>query len=205
MAGPGMAEGLRIQPLTPERWPDLEALFGRGGASYGCWCMFFRRTSTEMSNAKAVDNKADLRALASAEPAPGLLAYDGSDAVGWVGLGPRAAFARLVRSRNLKQVDDLPTWSVVCFYIARQRRGQGIARSLLEGAVRYSQANGAPAIEGYARDASDTRLSADGAYPGTVRLFEGAGFREVARYLPPGGGTARVTMRRDLDATSATA
>ena len=40
---------LRIEPLTPERWPDVEALFGRGGASYGCWCMFFRRTSTEMS------------------------------------------------------------------------------------------------------------------------------------------------------------
>lgn len=196
---------LRIEPLTPERWPDLEALFGRGGASYGCWCMFFRRTSTEMSMAKAVDNQADLEALAAAEPAPGLLAYDGYDACGWVGLGPRAGFARLVRSRNLKPVDDLPTWSIVCFYIARQRRGQGIARSLLDGAVTYAQANGAPAIEGYARDASGSRLSADVAYPGTVSLFQRAGFREVARYLPPGGGTARVTMRRDLDATSATA
>ena len=193
---------LRIEPLTPERWPDLEALFGRGGASYGCWCMFFRRTSTETSKAKAADNKADLQALADAEPASGLLAYDGPDAVGWVGLGPRSSFARLVRSRNLKPVDAVQTWSIVCFYVARQRRGQGIARDLLDGAVTYAQANGAPAIEGYARDASDTRLSVDVAYPGTVRLFEGAGFREIARYLPPGGATARVTMRRDLDATS---
>jgi ribosomal protein S18 acetylase RimI-like enzyme len=203
MAGPGLAEGRRIEPLTPERWPDLEALFGKGGASYGCWCMFFRRGSTEMSNAKAADNRADLRALADSQPAPGLLAYDGSAPVGWVGLGPRASFTRLVRSRNLKRVDDLPTWSVVCFYIARQRRGEGIARSLLDQAVAYAQANRAPAIEGYARDASDIRLTADVAYPGTVRLFEGAGFREIARYLPPGGGTARVIMRRDLGATSA--
>ena len=195
---------LRIEPLTAGRWPDLLALFGRGGASYGCWCMFFRRTSTETSNARAADNKAGLQALADAEPAAGLLAYDGSDAVGWVGLGPRSSFARLVRSRNLKAVDDLPTWSVVCFYIARQRRGQGIAHDLLDGAVTQAQAHHAPAIEGYARDAGDARLSVDVAYPGTVSLFEGAGFREIARYLPPGGGTARVTMRRDLGATSTT-
>ncbi|HVQ22447.1 MAG TPA: GNAT family N-acetyltransferase, partial [Candidatus Saccharimonadia bacterium] len=204
MAATGLAVGRRIEPLTRERWPVLEALFGRGGASYGCWCMFFRRSSTEVSDAKAADNKADLLALADGDPAPGLLAYDGSAAVGWVGLGPRASFARLVRSRNLKPIDDLPTWSAVCFYITRQRRGEGIARSLLGGAIAYAQANGAPAIEGYARDASDTRLSADGAYPGTVSLFEGAGFREIARYLPPGGATARVTMRRELDATSTT-
>ena len=193
--------GLRIEPLTPERWPDLESLFGRSGGSYGCWCMDFRRTSSEMSRARAADNKADLRALAGGEPAPGLLAYDGSEAVGWVGLGPRMTFPRLVRSRTLKPVDDLPSWSVVCFFIAAQRRGEGIGRALLDGAVAYARAHGAPAIEGYARDVGGARLSADSAYPGTVPLFERAGFREVARYLPQGGRVPRVTMRRDLTET----
>jgi GNAT superfamily N-acetyltransferase len=193
--------GLRIDPLTPARWPDLAALFGRSGGAYGCWCMDFRRTSSEMSKARAADNEADLRALASGDPAPGLLAYDGPDAVGWVGLGPRMTFPRLVRSRTLKPIDDLPTWSVVCFYIAAQRRGQGIARALLEGAVDYARAHGAPAIEGYARDVGDAQLSAGSAYPGTVPLFERAGFREVARHLPQGGGMPRVTMRKDLPAT----
>ena len=104
-----------------------------------------------MSRSTAADNKADLHALAGADPAPGLLAYDGSEAVGWVGLGPRAGFARLVRSRTLRPADDVPTWSVVCFFIARARRGQGIAGSLLDGAVTYALAHGTPAIEGYAR------------------------------------------------------
>ena len=31
-----------ISPLTPERWNDLEALFGPHGASGGCWCMYWR-------------------------------------------------------------------------------------------------------------------------------------------------------------------
>jgi GNAT superfamily N-acetyltransferase len=190
---------LRVEPLRPERWPDLEALFGKGGASYGCWCMFFRRASGEPS--RAADNKADLQRLAASEPPPGLLAYDGGDAVGWVGLGPRATFPRLVRSRNLKAVDDLPAWSIVCFYVASRRRGGGISRALLEGAVAYAREHGAPVIEGYARDAGDERMSADSAFPGTVSLFERAGFREVARYSPPGGYRDRVTMRRDLPAT----
>jgi hypothetical protein len=33
---------LTIQPLTPFLWPALEALFGKGGASNGCWCMYWR-------------------------------------------------------------------------------------------------------------------------------------------------------------------
>jgi GNAT superfamily N-acetyltransferase len=189
------APDLRVVPLTPERWPDLEALFGRGGASYGCWCMFFRRSSTEMAGAKSAENRAALRALAGAEPAPGLLAYDGDEPVGWVGLGPRSGFERLVRSRFLAPVDDLPAWSIVCFFVARRRRGQGVARALLEGAVAYAREHGAPALEGYARDPGGSRLAADGAYTGTVSMFRAAGFHEAARAEPPGGGTPRVTMR----------
>ena len=192
---------LEVLPLTPARWPDLERLFGAGGASYGCWCMFFRRTSTEMACAKASDNRADLHALAGRDPAPGLLAYDGSEPVGWVGLGPRASFARLVRSRNLTPVDELPAWSVVCFFVARRRRGEGVTRALLQGAVAYAAEHEAPAIEGYARDVADGRLSPDSAYTGTVAVFERAGFHEVARYTPPGSGRDRVTMRMDLPTT----
>jgi GNAT superfamily N-acetyltransferase len=192
---------LRVVPLTPERRPDLEALFGGSGASYGCWCMFFRRSSTEMAGAKAADNRAALRTLAATDPAPGLIAYDGDVPVGWAGLGPRSGFERLVRSRFLAPVDDLPAWSVVCFFVSRRRRGQGVARALLDGAVAYAREHGAPAVEGYARDPGDRRLSADGAYTGTVSIFRAAGFHEAARAQPPGGGPPRVTMRLELAAT----
>src|SRR3989304_2745064 len=154
------ALGFRIEPLTPERWPDLEALFGRGGASYGCWCMFFRRSSTEMARAMSDDNRAALRALAGPDPPPG--------------------------------------WSIVCFFVARRRRGQGVARALLEGAVAYAREHGAPAVEGYARDPGDRRLSTDAAYTRTAALCRAAGFREAAVAQPPGGGPPRVTMRLEF-------
>ncbi|MFI5254858.1 MAG: GNAT family N-acetyltransferase [Candidatus Limnocylindrales bacterium] len=188
----------RIEPLTPERWADLEALFGRGGGSYGCWCMYFRRSSTEMAAAKAAENREALRAMADADPPPGLLAYDGDVPVGWVGLGPRSSFTRIVRSRFIHPVDELPAWSVVCFFVTRPSRGGGVARALLAGAVDCARGHRAPAIEGYARDPGGERLAADSAYPGTVSLFRGAGFREAARVQPADGRSTRVIMRLEF-------
>jgi hypothetical protein len=33
---------LAVRPLTPDRWPALEDLFGRSAACGGCWCMHWR-------------------------------------------------------------------------------------------------------------------------------------------------------------------
>lgn len=38
---------LRFDPLTPDRWADLAALFGPRGAFAGCWCMWWRQTPAE--------------------------------------------------------------------------------------------------------------------------------------------------------------
>ena len=146
--------------------------------------MFFRRTSTEMAAAGG-ENRADLNALARTEPAPGLLAYDGARAMAGWGSDPERASRAWCARGDLKPVDDLPAWSVVCFYVARRHRGEGIARVLLEGAVAYARLHGAPAVEGCARDARGDGLSPDSAYTGTVALFERADPR--GRPLPATG------------------
>jgi hypothetical protein len=33
---------ITVRALTLECWPALEDLFGRAGASNGCWCMYWR-------------------------------------------------------------------------------------------------------------------------------------------------------------------
>jgi hypothetical protein len=33
---------LSVRPLTLQWWAALENLFGRAGASNGCWCMYWR-------------------------------------------------------------------------------------------------------------------------------------------------------------------
>jgi hypothetical protein len=41
---------IRIRPLTPDRWPAFEALFGRSGASNGCWCATRARSRLEAAH-----------------------------------------------------------------------------------------------------------------------------------------------------------
>ena len=58
----------------------------------------------------------------------------------------------------------------------------GVGRALAEAAVEYARARGCPPLEAYAVDPS-ARSGAPAAdlFPGTVTMFEKAGFSEVAR------------------------
>src|SRR5690606_24117971 len=111
-----------------------------------------------------------------------------------VAVTTRAEQPRLSRSPHLKPVDDLPVWSVTCFWIPRQWRGRGVATALLDAAVEHASARGAPAVEGYPVDPAVRPRQANEAYTGVVSMFHRAGFREIARRTP----TSRVVMRRDL-------
>lgn len=170
-----------VHPLTPDRWPDLEALFGPRGAVAGCWCMFWRVPSSRITVEHGDENRAALRALVDAGRPTGLLAYVGGEAAGWCSVAPRSDYGRLERSRKLRPVDDVPVWSVPCFYIGRRHRRSGVAAALLEAAVDHARANGAVAVEGYPLDPAGGRAATGSAYVGVVSMFEAAGFHEVAR------------------------
>lgn len=180
---------LAIKPLGPEQWPALEDLFGRGGASNGCWCMYWRIGPRYHERPRA-ENKRDLRELALSGPAPGLLAFEGGAAVGWCELAPRAELAWLARSRYFPAVDDLPVWSIPCFYIRRTHRGQGVMGALIEAAAAAAVAARAPAIEAYPVDTAVPGHTGN-LFAGVASAFEARGFRVVARPKPD-----RPIMRR---------
>jgi GNAT superfamily N-acetyltransferase len=192
-----MAADLSVVPLTPERWDDLVDLFGPRGADAGCWCMFYRLSSREWNWEGADGRRQQLHAMAGDDPAPGLIAYDGDQAVGWVGLGPRASFERLQRSRKYPALDEVAVWSVVCFFVRRSARSRGVARALLDGALAYAREHGAPGVEANAVEPA-ARLPAANAYHGTAAMFERAGFRR-AREVPTSGPHGRVVMRLEFE------
>ena len=138
---------LTVRPLTPERWPDLEALFNAKGCSVarGCWCMYYRRSGERgplpAGTTAAQANRADLKKLTCGDTPPGLIGYRGKLPVGWVSLGPREDYAKLKRSPVMKPVDDLPVWSIICFVVPAEHRGQGVARALLDGAIAYAKSS----------------------------------------------------------------
>jgi GNAT superfamily N-acetyltransferase len=175
---------LTVEPLTPARRADLDALFDAKGCSMArsCQCMYYRETAATATKDRDA-RRAALHALADRDPAIGLLAYDGATPVGWVAVGPRADYPRLVRSPVAKAVDELPVWSLVCFVVPPSRRGQGVARALLTGAVGYARAQGAVALEAYPLDKHPPGDAA-WLWNGAVSSYRKAGFVEVARRRP---------------------
>jgi GNAT superfamily N-acetyltransferase len=164
-----------------ERWADFERLFGERGAYGGCWCMFWRMPSSTWSRSTKERNKQGMKAIAQSGPPPGLLAYLGDEAVGWVSVGPREAFPRIERSRTLKRLDDRPTWSVNCFFVAKPHRGKSLMLELLKAAVEYARSQGAAIIEGYPREPRGSRVGTMEGYRGIASVFREAGFRKVRR------------------------
>jgi GNAT superfamily N-acetyltransferase len=177
---------IEVVPATPERWADLEAVFGAKGACAGCWCMFWRLPSSVSRGNTGDQNREALRALVEAGQEPGLLAYVDGAPAGWCAVGPREAFARLETSRKLRRLDDAPAWAIPCFFVARPYRRQGLMRALIAGAVRYARAHGARLVEGYPLELESAplrgqRLTGDGGFTGVASAFRAEGFQEAAQ------------------------
>ncbi len=186
---------LTISPLSFEQWPALEDLFGQAGASNGCWCMYWR-IGPRYRDRPREDNKHDLKQLAASGQPPGLLAFDGDIPAGWCELAPRTDLRWLARTRYLQPVDDLPVWSIPCFYVRRSHRRQGIMGALIEAAAAAAASASAPVLEAYPVDTAMPAHTRN-LFPGVASTFAQHGFQVVARRKPD-----RPLMRRSLCASA---
>jgi GNAT superfamily N-acetyltransferase len=183
-------------PVTEERLPDLATLFGTNKTTSGCYCMWFLLPAKECSAGWSGGNKVAFELAAQSETRPmGLLAYRAGEPIGWCAVGPRARYARALRSPVLGGRDpatDRDTWLLPCFYIRRDARRSGVTRTLVEAAVALASRHRATAIEAFPL-AGDRRRGTGEAFVGVEPLFAACGFSVVDRPTP-----ARVVMRREL-------
>jgi GNAT superfamily N-acetyltransferase len=172
---------LTFHPLTAERWPDLEQLFGPRGAVGGCWCMWWRQSSGDHERNKGDANRLALKAIVEAGEVPGILAYHGDTPIGWCSFAPRERYPRLNRSRTLKPIDDTPVWSIGCFFIPRQYQARGLSAALLQAAVAYIASQGGRVVEGYPIEPKQAEMPAVFAWTGFASTYRAVGFVECAR------------------------
>ena len=172
---------LSFASLTPERFRDLEALFGPRGACGGCWCMAWRVAPKLWQQEKGVRNKAALRRLVRAGPPPGVLAYDGDTAIAWCAVAPRTSYGYLARSRVLAPVDDEPVWSISCLFVDKAYRRMGVSVAIIKAARQLARQLGASAVEAYPVAPRKAVMPDVFAWTGFVPAFRRAGFKEVAR------------------------
>ena len=172
---------LEFHPLTPERWADLEKLFGQHGASGGCWCMWWRLTHSEFMRQRGEKNKKALKSIVDSGKVSGILAYTGGQPIGWCAVARRETFPKLDRSRLLRRVDDKPAWSVVCFFIDKVFRRKGVSVKLLKASVDYVRKQGGEIVEGYPVEPKKGWTPDPFAYTGLASAFRKVGFVEVTR------------------------
>jgi len=184
---------LVFEPLTPDRWPDLERLFGPNGAYSGCWCMFWRQTGPDWHGCTGADRKKAFKSVCTkGERPPGVIAYRDGAPIGWIAIAPRADYVRFANARVLVPIDDKPVWSITCFFIHRTARRKGLMETLVHAAVDFARGEGATIVEAYPRPVTG-KVASTTLYVGTETVFERAGFKVMAR-----PSEKRTVMRKTL-------
>lgn len=186
---------LSVKPVTAARWPDFEVLFESKGAPKYCWCMAWRANAEERKHASGnAARKKLMKQRVDAGTPVGLLGYVDGAPVAWCSVAPRSTYQPLVYKTSTNEAangnaEDRKIWSIVCFYILRSHRGQGLARQMMEAAVKYAKRRGAKTVEAY----PVTEDSPSYRFMGFVPMFKQAGFHETGR-----AGTRRHVMQRGV-------
>lgn len=215
-----MPEGtmIKIKKLTPDQLEDYldffdHRAFSDGSPFYPCYCSAFNmsreRIQQEFFRQAEINgggNDGWKKALRDSAvhmvkngEIQGYLAYEDDLAVGWCNANDRLNYCRVGEFDLSAVPPDEPcdncqcrgqVKSVVCFEIAPEYRGKGIATLLLETVCRDALSEGYMYVEAY--PATDEGLQGL-AFTGPKRLYEKAGFKVTAQK----GGI--LVMRKQLD------
>ena len=178
-----------VRELGEETWPDFVRIMEKhDGVWGGCWCVAFHPKSE--SDPSTRPHRAYKERLVRANRSHAALVYDGADIVGWCQSGPPAELPARMRGYG-KLGAALPDWRIPCFFVDRDRRGEGIAEAALTGALRLIAAKGGGTVDGYPIITREKRYSSSFLWGGTASMFTKAGFRTLGHL-----GTSKVVMRR---------
>ena len=184
---------ITIKPLTLELTPvyldffDNKA-FSDGNPNGPCYCnvpIMDNASVRQMTSEFGSDAKGTLRGYAEKQLADGKIfgyfAFDGNTAIGWCNAGNMDDYI----INDYQFIPDIArrnacgkTMSVVCFAIAPEYCGKGVATALLEHVIADARAGGYAAVEGYA-NVLEEPVYYD--FKGPVHLYEKAGFTQAAR------------------------
>lgn len=195
---------LTIKPLTPDLTQDYldffdNRAFADNNPNGPCYCnapimdaASIRQMESEFGNdAKGVLRRYAVKQLAE-EKIFGYLAYVDNISIGWCNAGNMEAYL----INDFQFIPDFArqnacgkTMSIVCFAIAPEYCGKGVASALVERVIADAMAMGYDAVEGYAHVQKE-RVYND--FKGPMHLYEKSGFVEALRV------DDRVVMRKKL-------
>jgi GNAT superfamily N-acetyltransferase len=173
---------LRFAAVTKDNWGAFEALFESPGAPKYCWCTAWRDMPNRQAASNA-DRKTAISGFVKAGSPIGILACEGEQAIGWCSVAPRESLRKLSPKQDDAERD---VWSIVCFYIPRDRRKAGLGRTLLDAAIAHAFEHGARTVEAYPVDPDSPSYR----FMGFRKMYADRGFVEIGK-----AGSRRYVMR----------
>lgn len=171
---------IEIRRLVPERIEDYirfhEGMdFTHAPQWKGCYCHFYHSEKPAVSwdEKRILENKMEVIRKIDDRVMTGFLAYENRDVVGWLNANDLSICVRLgngfqERFRNQRIA------IAICFMVHPDYRRQGIARRMLDEAVRYYKSEGYDGIIGL--PAQDHTQSVKH-YHGSYAMFKEQGFQ----------------------------
>ena len=196
---------LEIKPLTPELAADYFDFFENraftDNSPYRCYCQVYQMSKEQNQavydriTAEGLDPGCASREVAERQIADsvlrGYLAYVDGKSIGWCNANNRANYPAepVYNDIPFHAPADKREKAVICFEIAPEYRGKGVATALSQQVINDAKAEGYIAVVGFP-------ILRDELYewdcPGPIRLYVKAGFVEAARQ------DDRVVMRKEL-------
>ena len=193
---------LTIKPLTPELADDYFDFFENRAftdeSPYRCYCQMYQMSkehAKEVLNHKdGLDARQGSRKVAEQQIAVGALrgylAFIDGVAIGWCNVNDRACFPiEPCTDTYFYAPAEKREKAIVCFEVAPEYRGKGVATALLQQAIFDARAEGYIAVMAFPVVRSE-RYEWDCAGP--VHLYQKEGFIEVSKQ------DASVVMRKEL-------
>jgi GNAT superfamily N-acetyltransferase len=157
--------------------------------------MFWKLPRKDFEAMQGETNRLAQQSIVASGRVPGILAYVDGVPAGWIAVEPRSEYPGLARSRILKPLDEIPVWSVPCFFVDKKYRGEGLTIGLLEAAVAHVKSRGGKVVEGYpVEPRAGGKMPPVFVYTGLASTFRQAGFTEAERR-----SETRPIMRRVIE------
>jgi hypothetical protein len=171
---------LSVVELGPRNWDDFAKIAEKhGGVWGGCWCVQFH-FKLGHPNKSPAERRALKRRLVQTGGTHAALVYDGKLVLGWCQFGsPTELPGRMTVYSRLGL--NLPDWRITCFFVDRDRRGEGVATVALKGALRFIAAKGGGTVDAYPISVPDRKYSGSFLWGGTESMFTEVGFHRVGK------------------------